>query len=589
MKTNKIYIATKYFSLSASIIFLIFYIPLLISANTDLIDGRFALFMDERITFDGVQRIITPGGFTEFLLAVFDGGDHRYGRSLWNSLAIVSIIPNNLLGEGGQIVASRMLQIILILASYSIISFGLLQSWILRFTLLVVVLLIPFSTYFMTIPKPEPLQLLFISIFFYFYIKSSTGFSWYWVFLGLAFGTKISLLPILPLFVILSLIVSSKWSTSLVSIKSVSTAVFAFSLGLSIAVPILLPFVLLCSTGCYGIHRFYMQNILKKSIITIFTFGYFCLVFYICMGPIKTWLSSTILSTTHGSDRASINILSWFEFFVDHWMVSPYYINIIFLSLIVLYLILQSIDLMSKKSFFVSDKTTAMVILIAGIFLNLTIMLFTNRLWGLYLFTGSIIAIFGMLILIDKDISDEPSADEGCIFYITRYLGYLIIFMLQFIAIYYWLPNVVNELRQYSVRTSKSEYLQQYSSYQEYSTFLEHYVSDSDQPLFAMFSPWLFPPLSNDRYEIVEFYGPFNDWHKEPDIIIFAKINTLTGGTWSKDSPLYENFLKSRENYQIHVIEKNDTCLKSPCYQREMILPNGGELLTKKLSKPVQE
>jgi hypothetical protein len=571
----------KYCSLLAATTLLLFYIPLLISANTDLIDGRFALFMDERITFDGVHKIINPDEFSDLLLAIFVGDDHRYGRSLWNSLAIASIIPSNLFGESGQIVASRMLQIILIFASYCIISFGVLRNWILRYTLLIVVLSIPFSAYFLTIPKPEPLQLLFVSIFFYYYIKSHAAFSWYWIFLGLAFGTKVLLLPILPIFAIFSLITAIKRDTLFTPIKSLSTAVFAFSIGLSIAIPLLLPLVVLCSIGCYSFYRVYTQNILKKSTIIIFTFAYFCLIFYICFGSIKTWLSSTIFNTTHGSDRASVNIFSWFDFFIKDWMVSPYYVNIVFIVLIFLYISIQYISIISKKSFFFSDKAVAIIILITGIFLNLTIMLFTNRLWGLYLFPGSIITIFGMLILIDKNISNEPSSTRVYPFFINRYLGYLIIFMIQFIAMFYWLPSTVTELRQYSSRTSKTEYLEQYSSYLKYTDFLAQNVADRDQPLFVMLSPWLFPPARNDHYEIVEFYGPFNHWHQEPDVIIFSKINTPFGGTLPKDSPLYNDFLSARKNYQIHVVAKSGTCMKSPCYQREMVLPNGGELLKK--------
>lgn len=53
-----------------------------IAANFDLTAGRFSLFMDERITFDGVKKILHPDGFRSFIGSVV-GGDQRYGRSLW--------------------------------------------------------------------------------------------------------------------------------------------------------------------------------------------------------------------------------------------------------------------------------------------------------------------------------------------------------------------------------------------------------------------------------------------------------------------------------------------------------------------------
>jgi len=49
--------------------------------------------MDERITFDGVRNILHPDSLRHFIWSVFDGGDHRYGRSLWNSMAIFSFVP----------------------------------------------------------------------------------------------------------------------------------------------------------------------------------------------------------------------------------------------------------------------------------------------------------------------------------------------------------------------------------------------------------------------------------------------------------------------------------------------------------------
>lgn len=153
-----------------------FYLPLTISANTDLAAGRFALFMDERITFDGVKKILHPNDISQFIYSVGNGGDHRYGRSLWNSIAIFSAIPERLFGDSGQIIASRMLQVILIIASYLVFGFGILRSWFLRLVLLVAMLTIPFSDYYMTIPKPEPLQLFFLAIFSFFLLKRMRHF-----------------------------------------------------------------------------------------------------------------------------------------------------------------------------------------------------------------------------------------------------------------------------------------------------------------------------------------------------------------------------------------------------------------------------
>ncbi|MCK9799076.1 hypothetical protein M1B34_15510 [Pseudomonas sp. MAFF 302030] len=90
---------------------LVFFIYLATLANIDLADGRFVLFMDERITFDGVTRILHPDGIVNFFESVINGGDHRYGRILWNSIAVFSMVPEKLFGEFGQIFSTRMLQV----------------------------------------------------------------------------------------------------------------------------------------------------------------------------------------------------------------------------------------------------------------------------------------------------------------------------------------------------------------------------------------------------------------------------------------------------------------------------------------------
>ena len=85
----------------------IIFISLLIPANRDLVNS-FSLFMDERISFDGVSNILHPNGVSDFIWSITDGGDHRYGRIFWNSIAIFVFLPEYFLGEFGQIFFTRM-------------------------------------------------------------------------------------------------------------------------------------------------------------------------------------------------------------------------------------------------------------------------------------------------------------------------------------------------------------------------------------------------------------------------------------------------------------------------------------------------
>ncbi len=65
--------ARVFFQSLLFIIVCVFFLAAL-RANADLTDGRYALFMDERLTFDGVRRILHAEDFDAFLWAVHAAG-----------------------------------------------------------------------------------------------------------------------------------------------------------------------------------------------------------------------------------------------------------------------------------------------------------------------------------------------------------------------------------------------------------------------------------------------------------------------------------------------------------------------------------
>ena len=568
-----------YLFLISGLAILAFYVPLTISANSDLANGRFVLYMDERITFDGVKRILRPDGLAQFFSSVLNGGDHRYGRSLWNSIAIFSAIPERLFGDSGQIIAARMLQFVLIVASYCIFAFGILRSWFLRLTLLVGMLAIPFSDYYMTIPKPEPLQLLFLAIFSYFFVKKSAAFSWYWIFIGLAFGTKISTLPALLVFILVSLVARSNSDFSPACSKPLINAAKAFFLGLAIAVPIL--FVpLLLSVGGYFAFDWVVRkfNLGKVSCIFI-AIAEIAVVFLASLKTLKVWISSTFLNTTHGGDQASINAISWLDYYFDKWLIAPYAIGLILFISILGYLILHAAQILKSDSFSIDKNATAFAIAIAGLALNIAIMVGAKRLWGFYLYPGTVLMVAGIIMLADLGISDSYEKNNKAWMALTRFSGYFISIFLLVVSALYWMPRAIDGLKGASLRTKTPEYTLQYSSYKAFSDFLDNYKVTEGRPLRVMFTPGLFPPESNKKYEIVEFWGPYIKWKEDPDVIIFGVVNTPRGRLVPKDSPEYENFLIEREGYAAHVAEKGKGCKSNPCFTRALELPNGGEVL----------
>jgi hypothetical protein len=85
---------------------------------TDLTQNAYWLFMDERLSFDGIQKIYHPTSFKKFIDSIIFGLDLRYGRLFWNINALLSYVPYLLFGNQGQIIATRFSQLIFLFLSY---------------------------------------------------------------------------------------------------------------------------------------------------------------------------------------------------------------------------------------------------------------------------------------------------------------------------------------------------------------------------------------------------------------------------------------------------------------------------------------
>ena len=162
----------KIFEFTSFLLVALLFIFLSSLANRDLVDS-FALFMDERISFEGVSNILHPNGISNFIWSITDGGDHRYGRIFWNSIALFVFLPEYFFGEFGQIFFARMFQASIVITSFVILAKTFINNPILRIVLFFCLLNIPFSDYYMTSPKPEPIQLLFLSTFLFYYKKQN--------------------------------------------------------------------------------------------------------------------------------------------------------------------------------------------------------------------------------------------------------------------------------------------------------------------------------------------------------------------------------------------------------------------------------
>jgi hypothetical protein len=105
--------------------------------------------------------------------------------------------------------------------------------------------------------------------------------------------------------------------------KPLVNAAVAFVLGLAIAVPILSIPVLMSLGGYYTFNwlskKFNLNNMSRISLATMMII----LIFFASRRNLKVWLSYTFFNTTHGADQASINVLSWLNYFFDEWLNYP--------------------------------------------------------------------------------------------------------------------------------------------------------------------------------------------------------------------------------------------------------------------------
>ena len=580
-----------------------FYIVMSTLANLDLTAGRFALFMDERITFDGVKNIINPSelkhfiyGFinakadgyfvettdkrlTYFWWSIIDGGDHRYGRSLFNSMAIFSYLPEYFFGESGQIFAGRMTQVIFLISAFTLLCVTFLKHWGLRFLLLASLLAMPYSAYFMSMPKPEPQQILFIAIFLVFFKKKKMSLKHnYWFYLGLAFGTKISTLPIIPVFLFAASLEYLQKKNYEEYITDLLEAFGYFLVGLGLAVPILLHNIVL-SFVIYKLIDKYSAlkstpHILVIKIagvigLIILNFSIALILFYKFkfITALAIWGGSTFAHTGHGADQSNIGFIEWIKFFVNDWMIGPASITTI-LALIGCALIISFIvNKTNKSNYFQKVSLAPFFVLLAGITINLSIFLFTHRLWGFYLFPGTILIVVGFYNIAEYNLFNKPhkNINEK----ITYYSTILVLSLGATITFIWWLPHNINELNQLANRTKTNEYAIKYKSYVELTNILSSLAIERKKRLSVVIDPNMFIPNSNENYKINEFGGGNIDWQSNTDIIILSSSHKQD----------------IQSGYDKYVIDNKMKCLqKKICYQRFFDLSDGSEILVSTLN-----
>lgn len=555
------------------------YIYFAMLANFDLSSGRFALFMDEQITFDGIRNILHPKSFFLLCYSVIDGGDQRYGRILWNVSAVASYIPERVFGEAGQIIATRTVSLVFLLGAFILLARTFSSSKFGFFAILLANLALPYTAYFTTMPKPEPMQLFTLALIAFLVIRKKEIYARKtFLIIGICFGIKISSIVFLLLILILL------YRNTPASLKTEKNWIFQratfFFVGLVIAVPTLL-LIALIFVASVKFWDIYLRNRTRNYLYLLITMGLagllsvvtnLALAIAINRNFLLNYLNYTILGTAHGSDSKSVNLPTWIKYLLNDWSGSPPVLMALFLLVA-----MTAIALIMRHSDVVSKKEERLIFLFAGALANLVVMLTTERLWGFYLFTGAAIFISAFIGLLEKFKFLLFNSNVGKIIVLS-----LSIFLPILISM--GLNKNLDNLQTQSKRSNSDSYFLQLKSYNEIRTAIEQEALKREGVLRVALDPNYFQLESSETSVIERFWGPFSGWENY-DLVVLKPFHL--GSAPNSAVGTLEETARYVEiaDYNKYVVSNASECKLDTCLEILSTLPDGGQILSR-IRKP---
>lgn len=356
----------KWLSILLTIGISFFYVYFTILANSEFNSGRFLLHMDELITFDIVREFYSATTLTEFIYTIAEA-DMRYGSSLYFISALFGFVPFMFGGEQMLIFSIRMVLVAELLAAYFILCFTFIKTGYLRLITIAILLTLTSTSYYSTMPKPEPLQLLFLAIFLRKFLDKQiiNGSVWFW--LGLAFGTKISIFPILLVFIILFFIFASLNLHS-ISIILIRKNLLWFLSGWLICNPQIILY------GLFGLRRYFIN---------------------------------TFLNITHGVDDLSINSVTWLNLLLSDWLSFNIFAGTVISVFLLLPLLTEVWNSVRNQSKLQPHELTPLILSLLGLISLFSIIFHVNRTWQFYLHIALVLIIVGAMSGWDRKIKSS--------------------------------------------------------------------------------------------------------------------------------------------------------------------------------------
>ena len=528
------------FEVGILLIFTSFYALL----NSKNLLGPHSLFMDEKLIFDGVIKILNPESFSTFSYAIIDGGDQRYGRLLWNLIALFSFIPYKIWGSEGIIFTERLFGGVIIILALIILSRIYAKTKLVSLVAILIICSLPFSTYYATTPKPEPLMLLFCALYLFKSANSKSAFGVQWVYVGLMVGMKISGLFVFAALAILSITQTRLKKISIDRIDLLKSIAY-LGIGFSIAVPTLYVFALLG----------FMIILINKASPKVFerSFMYLLVTFFtiwvvsLSWQSFRNYYSWTIGSSRHGTDSSSINYESWLNYIFEIYFQS----EAILLCLLLLVILMVTFNWKSDQSQNLFGIFVPLCIAAAS---TIPILFFVERLWGFYLWFGSVFFIYTLLIYVNQ-------ARLTLKWIFPSLVGVTMVLLIYKI-------NPVNfpitEVKSALALEKKSEFRLQKFRYEKIIDILGAENSSNGVPKTVAYDPLLWIPESTKLYQIKPFWGPYVDWENPVDILIFTDEHTKNKSSLGdRNSSARDVEIKGFATY---VDNGNSNCRQNHCY-----------------------
>lgn len=496
----------------------VYHFVLVWQSITDFVVIRPFIFRDEAITYDGIYSILHPESFKGFMKAVIDGGDHRYGRIIFNISAALSYFPEMILGPAGQIVATRLTQAVFLYAGYLVLLFAFIKNWTLRVLALFLLLAIPTTSYFSYMPKPEPIQLFFLALFLAFHIKRDCRFGWHWLLFGLSLGAKVSVFPIVFVLAVLAYWLDRKEAKRPFPIPKNPRVVglIAFICGLILAVPVILR-------------------------------GLF------------TYVDRTFLGAGHGSDSSLISWLDWTTFLFTDYLGTPWYLPF-------LMVILAAVILWKPVSNFLRTRdlnnrgAQGLLLWCLGAILLVGIMIPVKRLWPHYLHVGIALQIIGLLMIIEFQWKNGPK--------LVRLA--FVLFLCGIIGVQGWFGGKKN-LETYAEASQRSRHpahLEDVRQYRYMLSQVQDLASKMSRRPRVHFDPILYVPDEAPHYIRHVQWGGFDGWNEDLDLIFLHKYQTPYESLPHPSTSHYKDMRHAHDDYLKHVIlAGTTTCKERPCYR----------------------